>query len=199
MKTAITFGLLALLFVLGTGCAKVPQQAVDSAQLALQDARLQEADVFAPELFNAAQDSFNAAQAEIELQGGKFALMRSYDSAQNLLASASDLSRQASEEGAVRKQEMRAETENLLLQAREAAAQAKMLLTKAPRGKEGRIALVSIGSDVNSLDSLFVEVEDLLAQGNVKLANERALVAMDRATSLTGELQEAINKTKGRG
>jgi len=199
MKTAITFGMLALLFVLGTGCAKVPQQAVDSAQLSLQDARLQEADVFAPELFNAAQDSFNAAQAEIELQGGKFALTRSYDSAEHLLASASDLSRQASEAGAVRKQEMRTETEGLLLQARESAAQAKMLLTKAPRGKEGRIALVSIGSDVTSLDSLFVEIEDLLAQGNIKLANERALVAVDRANSLTGELQEAINKTKGRG
>jgi len=199
MKRILKSGVFLSALLLIAGCAKAPQEAIESATVMIEDAQMQEADVFAPELFAAAQDSFNAAQTEIETQNGKFALTRNYDAAAARLASATELARQASEAGVVRKQEMRVETENLLAQARETAEQAKLLMTQAPRGKEGRIALVAIGADVDSLGGMFTEVEELLAQGNVKAANERVNVALQRAQGLTQELQDAIDKTKGRG
>lgn len=199
MKSIWKAGVFLSTLVFIAGCAKVPQEAIESATVMIEDAQMQEADIFAPDLFAAAQDSFNAAQTEIDLQNGKFALTRSYDEAEHLLASASELARQATETGIVRKQEMRTETENLLTEARETAADAKTLLAKAPRGKEGRIALVAIGTDVDSLGGMFTQVEELLAQGNVKAANEQVHVALQRAQGLTQELQQAIDKTTGRG
>lgn len=199
MKSIWKAGVFLSTLVFIAGCAKVPQEAIESATVMIEDAQMQEADIFAPDLFTAAQDSFNAAQTEIDLQNGKFALTRSYDEAEHLLASASELARQATETGIVRKQEMRTETENLLTEARETAADAKTLLAKAPRGKEGRIALVAIGTDVDSLGGMFTQVEELLAQGNVKAANEQVHVALQRAQGLTQELQQAIDKTTGRG
>lgn len=199
MKSIWKAGVFLSTLVFIAGCAKVPQEAVESATVMIEDAKMQEADVFAPELFAAAQDSFNAAQTEIEMQNGKFALTRNYDVAEQLLAGSSELARQASETGVVRKQEMRTETENMLAQARETAAEAKVLLSKAPRGKEGRIALVAIGTDVDSLGGMFTQVEELLAQGNIKAANDQVHVALERAQSLTQELQQAIDKTSGRG
>ena len=198
MKSIWKAGVFLSTLIFVAGCAEPPQEAMESTAVLIEDAQMQEADIFAPELFGAAQDSFNAAQSEIETQNGKFALTRDYDAASQLLASAAELARQAAETGVVRKQEMRTETENLLIEAREVAAEAKVLLAKAPRGKEGRIALVAIGTDVDSLGGMFTEVENLLTQGNVKSANERAQVALQRAQSLTQELQQAIEKTSGR-
>lgn len=201
MNKVLSFSVVVLTVALLTGCAKVPQEAIDSTSVMIEDAQTQEADVFAPEMFSAARDSFEAAQTEIELQNGKFALTRNYEAAERMLASAGQLAREATEAGVIRKQEMRAEAETMLIQAKETAAEAQLLLTKAPRGKEGRIALVAIGSDVDSLSTMFVEVEELLQQGNVKAAHDRVQATLSRAQGLTEELRQAIDKTssKGRG
>lgn len=198
MKQNSKLSILVCTFALIAGCAKVPEEAIQSTSLLIDDARSQDADVYAPEIFSAARDSFQAAQTEIDLQQGKFALSRNYDSAERLLTSATQLAREASETGTVRKQEMRTETENLLLQAKEAATEARMLLTKAPAGKEGRIALVAIRTDVDSLSGMFAEVESLLTQGNVKSAHDQAQIALDRAQGLTQELQHAVDKSRQR-
>jgi outer membrane murein-binding lipoprotein Lpp len=199
MKTFWKTGVLVVTVALVSGCAKAPREAMDSASNLLTQAETQEADVYAPEQFKAAQDSFAAAQTEIDLQAGKFAMVRDYDRASELLAAASRLATEAAETGVTRKEEMRVETEDLLAQARAAGAEARDLLQKAPTGKEGRVALVAIGQDVDSLDALFVEVEQLLASDDILHAHERAQAALEKAQGLTGELQHAIEKTSRRG
>jgi len=196
MKKFPIFGLFVGAVVLIAGCAKVPEEAIQSTSLLIDDARSQDANVYAPEIFSAAQDSFQAAQTEIELQKGKFALSRNYDVAERLLTSATQLAREASETGTVRKDEMRTETENLLLQAKEEAATAQDLLKRAPTGKEGRIALVAIKADVDSLSGMFAEVENLLSRGDVKSAHDQVQIALSRAQGLTQELQSAIDKSR---
>ena len=198
MERIWNWGVCISAVMLIAGCAQVPQEAIDSASIVIGDAETQEADVFAPELFSAAQDSFDSAQAEIELQNGKFALTRNYDRAAQLLVSAAQLARESAEVGVVRKQEMVTETENLLVQATETAAVARGLLNRAPRGKEGRSALMAITADIDSLGPAFTEVEELLSQGDVKAANERIQAALSRAEGLKQELQQAIDKATSR-
>lgn len=191
--------LLAILCVLGlalflTSCAKAPQEEVDQANQALQAAREAEADKYAAEQFNAAQDSLDAATAEIESQNSKMAFTRNYDEAKRLLASATSNAQAAADASGSNKNQARVEAEELIAQAQATVAEAKGLITKAPKGKEGKAALEQIQADLSSVETLITEASDALNAGDFFTAREKARTASDRANALSQELKDAIAK-----
>jgi len=196
MKTRWTWGGLLAIGLLWAGCASAPNEQLEAAQRALQAADSAEADVYVADLYRAAQDSLTAAEAEIEAQNARFALARNYKRAEQLLQFVTETAQQAVQQVAERKEALRAETEALIAEARQALMQTHELLGRAPRGKEGAIALVSIREDATSVEGLLNEASAALERGDVFQAHQLAQQARDRATGLVNELNEAIAKTR---
>jgi len=191
----LLIGLVALFF---TGCAKVPQEKVDAAKMAVEEAKTAEANRYMTQEFNAAQDSLNAATAEIEKQNAKFALFRNYDKAAKELDAAKMIADEAKAKTAVRKQEVKKEAEDLLAQINVALEETKKLLKKAPRGKGEKAAVQMIESDLTAVETGLGEITNLLTAGDFLSAKEKAQASMNKVTSLKEEIQTAIDKKKGK-
>ncbi len=193
----LTLTVAALLVAGGlfVGCASAPSEELTAAQEALNQAKTAQADLYVTDLYQAAQDSLAAAQTEIEAQNAKFALSRDYDHAAQLLQFVSQTAASASEQVAERKETMRVETENLIAQAQQALTNVQGLMAKAPRGKEGTMALVSISEDTGTAQSTLNDAVTALQNGDVATAHSLAQSALDKANSLVQELETAIAKT----
>jgi len=197
-KTFLTVVGLVFALALMAGCAKVPQETVDAAKAAVEAAKAAEADRYLADQFNAAQDSLNAAMAEIETQNSKFALTRNYDRAKAQLESAISAANAAKDGVAAKKEEVRAEAATLLTSAQAAVEETKKLMAKAPRGKEGREVLEQMQTELSGVEAAWTEANNALNSGDFIGARDKAKAALDKATSLGQELQEAIAKSKRR-
>jgi hypothetical protein len=189
----ITVGLVAILALL-SGCAKAPQQVVDAANTALQAAEEAQANLYVPDLYNAAKDSLNAAMEEINAQGSKFALTRNYGRAQQLLEAATKAATDAQAAVAVKKEEVKAEAQNLMAQAQTAMEETKNLLAKAPKGKEGKEVLEQMQAELSGAETALTEATGAMDSGDFIGARDKVKAALEKANSLNQELADAISK-----
>lgn len=194
--TLTLFVVLALVMVIG--CAKAPQQEVDAAKAALDAAKAAEADRYLPAEFNAVQDSLNAALAEIEKQNSKFALTRNYNRAKALLASVLTLANQAKDQVAAKKEEVKAQATQLTTDLQAALDEAKKLLKKAPRGKEGREALEAMTNELTTVENSMADVTTLMNNGDFLSAKDKLAAGLEKVKSIIEELKAAIEKRYGK-
>lgn len=188
---------VVLMLALVSGCAKAPQEAVDAAKAALETAKQAEADRYLADEFKAAQDSLNAALAEIETQNSKFALTRNYDKAAKLLEAATSLANSANSKVAAKKDEVKAQAEQLMGDLQKGLTDAKALLKKAPKGKEGREALEAIQSELTTVETSLTEVTTLLTNGDFLSAKDKLTAGLQKVQQITDELNQAIAKKRG--
>lgn len=194
MKHLRIVGVVLLVMFVVMACAKAPQQAIDAAKAALDEAKQVEADRYAADQFNAAKDSLDAALAEVEKQNAKFAWFRSYGKAEKLLASVTTLAQAAKEAAVANKEKMKVEAEGLLQQADTAIKETEKLLKKAPTGKEGKAALESIKSDLETVKATLTAANDAMSKGDYLTARDKAQSCIQKANDLSNELNEAIQK-----
>jgi hypothetical protein len=95
-----------------------------------------------------------------------------------------------------RKTELKTETEALLVEVKGLVEADKDLVKKAPKGKEGRVALAAISSDIAVVETTVTETETLLANGDLIGSNDKIKAAKEKATTIKAELDAAIAKTK---
>lgn len=194
--TLTLFVVLALVMVIG--CAKAPQQEVDAAKAALDAAKAAEADRYLPAEFNAVQDSLNAALAEIEKQNSKFALTRNYNRAKALLASVVTLANQAKDQVAAKKEEVQAQATQLITDLQAALDEAKKLLKRAPRGKEGREVLEAMTNELTAVENSMADVTTLMNNGDFLSAKDKLAAGLEKVKSIIEELKAAIEKRYGK-
>lgn len=194
--TLTLFVVLALVMVIG--CAKAPQQEVDAAKAALDAAKAAEADRYLPAEFNAVQDSLNAALAEIEKQNSKFALTRNYNRAKALLASVVTLANQAKDQVAAKKEEVQAQATQLTTDLQAALDEAKKLLKRAPRGKEGREVLEAMTNELTAVENSMADVTTLMNNGDFLSAKDKLAAGLEKVKSIIEELKAAIEKRYGK-
>lgn len=195
-KTLLSsLGIVMLLFVMG--CKEPPTQLLADADAAMQTAQTAEANRYAADLFNAAKDSLSAAQAEVEQQNSKFALLRNYDRAAALLNSAVAAFNSAKDAAATNKETVKAEAETLIAQVTTKIEDAKKLMAKAPKGKEGKAALEMIQGDINAVESGLSEAQTALSGGDFLTARDKVQAAASKIDSVIGELESAIGKKMG--
>lgn len=190
LKTMCAVMVLAFL----AGCAEAPKQEVEAANAAMQAAEQAEANRYAADQFNAAKDSLNAAQAEIENQNAKFALTRNYDRAKALLASALAGFNSAKDAAAANKEAARVAADSLSKTLAASIEEAKKLMTRAPRGKEGKAALEMIQTDIASVEASVAEVNAAMTSGDYLSAQQKAQAAVTKINSIIEELNQAIAK-----
>jgi hypothetical protein len=193
----LALGLILAVALVG-GCAKPPQQAVDAAKAALDAAKQAEADRYLAGEFKAAQDSLNAAMAEIETQNSKFALTRNYDKAAKLLEAATTLANNITSQVDAKKEEVKVEAQQLFTDLQNGLTEAKALLKKAPKGKEGKEVLEAIQGELTTVDNSLVEVTDLMNKSDFMGAKDKLMAGLQKVNEIKEELAQAIAKKMGK-
>jgi hypothetical protein len=194
LSTMFTLVVMMLTLVLFSGCAKAPTQELDDAKAALETAVKAEANVYAAEAYKAVSDSLEAAQAEIETQNSKFGLFRNYDRAKALLEGVKSASAEATQQAAVNKEKVRAEADTLIQQAVITIELAKKKLAKAPKGKEGKMVMMTFQNDLQTIESELNVAKQSQEQGQYMVARDKAKTVLDQTNNLITELQNAVAK-----
>ena len=191
LLTIVALAGMALIF---TSCAKLPEMEMTNAKAAVEAAKAAEADRYVPAEYRALQDSLNVAMTEVENQKSKFVLFRSYKKVTVKLNNVVTLGNTVKENAGIRKEEVKNQAQQTLAEATTLVAEVKDLITKAPKGKEGKEALDAIQSDLALVEASLAEVSTLINNGDYLTALDKVKAANDKAASLKTELEEAIAK-----
>lgn len=176
-----------VLSVIGmAACAKPPQQAIDQANAAVASATQAEAATYAADEWATAQQSINNAMAEIEAQQAKFAPLRSYKNANQLLATAQQDAAAAQAAAVEAKAAARAEVEQAIAGIEASFAQADELLQalencrRRPKGFASDLEIMR-----GNVDGLRGQLADVQAAAD----GEQFL----EAKTLASELQQQVD------
>jgi len=180
--------------VIFTSCGKVPQAQIDTTNAAIEAAKTAEAPVYLPVEFTALQDSMNVIMTEVEVQNGK--LFKKFGDIKIKLDSTLALAIKLNADVIIKKEEVRKESETLLISTKTITQENSKLILKAPRGKEGAIVLVQIKSDISTIDSTITEAQASYDKGLYMETLNKIKAANESATKINTELKEAIAKVR---
>lgn len=192
---ALSVVLSVLVAGLAIGCAKPPTPAIEGASAALEAAA--EAEMYAADAYKAAAEARQQLDAELTAQEEKVALFRSYTKASELAASATMAAEQAKADAIAEKERVRAETTQLIADAKLAVEEAKQLLETAPRGKGSQADLETMKSDLTSVELSLGEADTALAASNFKEARNKAEAAMQAAMQVKTAVEQAQRARAG--
>jgi hypothetical protein len=197
MKSKFVLGFVMISFVvLLTSCAKVPQAELDAVKAAIEDARVTGADVYLSNDFAALQDSLNAINQAVEAQKGK--LFGSYKVIKTKIADLTTAAAAVKGNVQTRKDEVKVECDTLMVQLTKMVGEAKGLVTKAPRGKEGAAAVAAINTEIGVVETSVTEAAGKLTAGDFMSALDQLKAAKEKITAITTELTDVIAKYKGK-
>lgn len=91
---------------------------------------------------------------------------------------------------------LRSEITATISEVSELVAEARTLISEAPRGKEGSTALVAIKAELDAIETSMNESNEMFQSGQLKPTMEKLSVAREKASSINTELTEVISKYK---
>lgn len=177
------------------GCAEPPEAEVAAAREALTAAETAEAQTWAPEAYQEAQAAMDAANAEISAQAEKFAMTRSYDEAERLVAEAQAKAEAAQQAAAEGEEQARVEAETALQTARTSLDQAATLLgeveacNRRPKGFETDV--VALRASLGGLEAQYGEARTACESGDHLAGGSAAGAVGTAATTLVTDLDAA--------
>lgn len=193
MGAVLMIGLLAGF----AGCAKAPVETVAAVQSAVDAARSAGAETYASDALAKVNATFQQAKAEIDVQNGKFALLRSYKNAEALLAQAQTEAQQAQEAAVAGKERARQEATGAIDTARAALQAANDFLAQAPRGKNTKAELDAMQQELTTLQTTLDEATGAMAGENYIDAKIKADLVVQKANEIQADVQAAIAKVRG--
>jgi hypothetical protein len=195
MKNKILLGLAAIAMVaVLASCGKVPQAEIDATNAAITAAQAAEANVYLPAEFAAVQDSMNAINAAIEAKNGK--LFKNFKVEVADLAATKTLAEQVTANAAVKKEEVKKESETLLNDIKAVIAENGKLIPKLPRGKEGAAVIEQMKADLANVDAAVVEAQGMFDKGAYMDALNKIKAAKEKADGLNAEIKEVLTKAR---
>lgn len=194
MKSKLIIGIALISMMVFSSCAKLPQTEIDAAIVAIDSAKVAGADVYVPEVYLALTDSMKAVDQAVQTDKAKW--FPTYKSTKAKLAVVNQMTKDAIVKTEARKVELKNETDTLIVEVKALVESNKVLIAKAPRGKEGKSALVAIQSDLDLVTTSVTESETLLVSGDIIGANNKVKAAKEKAVAIQTELETAIGKVK---
>jgi len=172
-----------LIFVVG--CSKPPTEELNSAKSAV-DAVAPEASKYVAEDVKKLNDDLQAAQNEIDAKNYKKAkeiLIKVKADADTLKATLPQKKEQA-KNNAITAQDA----------AKTAVADAKALLTKAPKGKGSRADIEAMKADIKGLEESLPELQNLIDAEDYAVATEKANAIKEKAATVSDQINQALEK-----
>lgn len=192
------FAYTILVAVILTGCAKQPTQEMDNAKKAVETAKAAGSEKYLPDEAKKVNDSLSAAIDEIKVQDGKFALLRSYDKAKQMLASVKTDAEKLKTNTSAKKEEAKNKAIAGQTEAKNAIDEAKALLAKAPRGKGSRADIAAMKGDIKGAEDSLSEVQQLIDKEDYLAAIDKANGIKEKANGVSSQVKEAMMKVKGK-
>jgi predicted transport protein len=196
-KFLLSLSAFAIAVFMLSGCAKMPQVEIDNANVAIQEAQAAGADIYVPEAFNALKDSLNAATESIEAKKSK--LFKSYKNEKAQLVAVVELGNDVKLKTEARINELKVEIETGLAEVATLIEETKVLVGKAPRGKEGNTALMAIKADIATVEASLVEVQAVVGTENYVATLDKVKAVKNQISSIKTELETVIEKFASKG
>jgi hypothetical protein len=199
MKTQryATVGAILALALILVGCQKPPAEEQNSTRAALDSAR-PAAEKWAPNEWRDAQTAYDEAGREIETQNNRFALMRNYDKAKQMLADAKSKADRALQAGNDNKEQARKEAEAKIAEAETSINDAKAALETVPKTKDTKADLELFQSDLDGLTTSLNDARNMMAQEAYREAAQKAESTKTSAMEIKTKLDEAAAKVAAR-
>jgi hypothetical protein len=176
-----------------TGCAQPPADKLAAAEKAVNEARSAGAPSYMAEDFAKLEGMLTNAKNEIAAQDSKFAPMRDYGKAEQLLTSAQADAGRVTAEANKKKEEAKAAALQAQQAAQEAVKTAQALVAKAPAGKE-RAALEAIKADTQALANSLNDVQGAIDAGDYLAAQAKAKAIQEKGDAIASEVRTALAK-----
>ncbi len=187
-----------LSIVLCAACAKAPADKVATVENQVAEARSSGAQTYMPGDLAKLEGMLNSAKTEIAAQESKFAFLRDYGKAEQLLDSAEAEANRIGGETAKRKEGVKTAAVRAQREAQDAVKHAQDLVAQAPVGKD-RAAVEAIKADASGLEPSLAEVQASIDAGDYQAAQAKARAIKEKSDLLSGEIQNAMAKLqKGR-
>ncbi len=177
-----------------TACAKPPQVEVEGVAAALTRAESAEAATYAADELEQAREAQRAAAAEIDAQGQKFALVRSYDHALELLQAANEAAAAAEQAAAAGRARVKADAEAAVaaigesLTAVDADLAALTTCRRKPKGFAQDLELLNGRTEAlrAQLGAVQAEIDSARFMAAIEMAGALETEVSALATDLTG-------------
>jgi hypothetical protein len=195
-RQSVVRGLVLVSALSLAACGGPPQEEIQAAESALSEARAAGADRYAPEAYGKAEETLAQANAEVEVQKGKFVLMRSYGRGKQLLRQAAADAGTAKTEAAAGRVQARGEAEATIASARTALDAAIAAVASAPAGKDSRGDLQIMKGDLEALKGILSQAEAAQGSEDYATALERAGKVRQEAEAISADVASALRKTQ---
>ena len=190
-------GMAGVATILLIGCAQPPTEQLGAAQKALDAAKAAGATEYAKEDFVALEQQFALANDELSKQEKALSIFRSYTDADKMLVKVVEAGGSVAAKAAQNKEAAKTAAVALEKEAQQVVASAKVLMAKAPTGKE-RAAVETIKQDLSGLETSVGAVHQLIEKGDYLGAEIQAKALKEKGAAVSGEIQNAIDKAKGK-
>lgn len=175
-----------------SSCASFPQVELDSTKTVVSTVKAAGADVYVHASFLVLEDSLRKTETVLATERGKW--FKTYKTSKEYLAGVTNYAGLVTEENNNKKAELIKENESLIVEATTLVAEDRDLLKSAPKGKDGKAALVAITADLYVVESTTTDAKALVATGDLWGANGKLKVAAQKAAEIKAELSSAIAK-----
>ncbi len=176
-----------------TSCGKLPQNEIDAAKDALEQAKTAQADLYLQADFYALQDSLNAMVVAIEEQKSK--MFGNYKLATEKL---NEITVQATDLVAkteLRKEEIKTEVASAQSAITTLLEENSQMLELAPKGKGETEVLEAIKVEIDGVSSSVSEVPALIENGDLLNAQTKMKAAQEKAVEINTELKAVLEKS----
>lgn len=190
-KSFFAIAVIVLALIVG-GCAKLPQVELDSAKAAIEKANLAQANVYLTPDYAALMDSMNSVNAEIELINGHF--FKNFTEVKSKLSAIESEANALVTKTEAKKESIKQEVLAMVSGLKSLASENGELVSNAPKGKEGKAAIEAIKSELSVIDGSTLEIEQLIEQGSLIPAQNKAKATFDKATAINMELKTVVEK-----
>ncbi len=200
VKSSVVLVVVLGLGLVLTGCAKPPVEAIEKARTGLTSLDAVEASVYAPDALAKARQAIEAVDAEVAVQEAKFALVRSYEKTNQLIAAAEQEAQAANAEAVAGKERARAAAETAIAGLQTSLDQARTLLTElaaCPRKPKGfKEDMELLQGSMAALELLLPEAQQALSADRLFDAEAKATAAQSQVATLITDLEGAKTKIK---
>jgi len=178
------------------GCGKRPVQEMNNAEIAINTVAKDGAEIYAKEELGKLRDELAATRTQVDAQSKKF--IKKYGKTRETLIRITSDAATLRTTVTARKEEAKNNALSAQNEAKITLDEAKALLEKAPSGKGTRADIAALTADMKALEDSLAEVQQAIDNEDYLGATDKAKVIKEKASGISEQIKQAIEKVKRR-